>query len=411
MNRSVKDQPEGLQEVFKTFNELSEQLASTYQVLENRVSQLDEELTHSRNEQFLHLKEKERLADRLTILLKALPAAVIVIDAAGVVREFNPAAVAMLDEPLLGIAWRDIIQRAFAPKVDDGHEISLRDGRRVSITTNPLNEEPGQIVMLMDVTETRRLQNQLNQQERLTSMGKMAASLAHQIRTPLSSALLYASSLKRSVVTDEQRHSYVEKMLACIRHLESLVRDMLIFSRGEFGETSFVNINQLLQHTLSISDSAIKNSHTELQFVNEVGEEVGVLGNADILASALQNLINNAIEAMGNNGQLIIAARLDQDGDIEILVRDSGVGIPEEMQQKIFEPFFTTRDKGTGLGLAVVKTVVAAHKGEIFLQSRPGQGTAFVIRLPVSRSGEKESDPLAQKVPTAEKKQVTHEGE
>ena len=110
-------------------------------------------------------------------------------------REANPAACELLGEPLVGELWRQVIARSFAPRKDDGHEISLRDGRRLSIATRSLDAEPGQLVLLNDLTETRRLQDQLARHERLSSLGRMVASLAHQIRTPLSAAMLYAGHL------------------------------------------------------------------------------------------------------------------------------------------------------------------------------------------------------------------------
>ena len=137
------------------------------------------------------LAEKERLANRLQSLLDLLPGGVIVIDGQGVVREANPVARNLLGQPLVGMLWRQVIARNFAPREDDGHEISLKDGRRLSIATRSLHAEPGQLVLLTDLTETRRLQDQLSRHERLSALGRMVASLAHQIRTPLSAACCY----------------------------------------------------------------------------------------------------------------------------------------------------------------------------------------------------------------------------
>jgi len=184
---------EKLKDAFAIFNELSSQLTESYQQLETRVADLNEELQATRDERIRELTEKERLAGRLSLLLDVLPGGVVVLDGEGVIRENNPAAEALLGEPLLSIAWSEVISRAFAPRCDDGHEVSLVDGRRVNISTCPLGAEPGQILLITDVTEMRMLQDRLSQQQRLASMGETAASLAHQIRTPLSSAMLYAS--------------------------------------------------------------------------------------------------------------------------------------------------------------------------------------------------------------------------
>src|SRR5690606_27203798 len=170
---------------------------------------------------------------RLQSLLDLLPGGVIVIDGQGVVREANPVALELLGEPLEGLLWREVISRSFAPRKDDGHEISLKDGRRVSIATRSLNGEPGQLILLNDLTETRRLQDQLARHERLSSLGRMVASLAHQIRTPLSAALLYASHLAEQVLPTEQQQRFAGRLKERLHELEHQVRDMLVFARGE----------------------------------------------------------------------------------------------------------------------------------------------------------------------------------
>lgn len=217
MSQAALSNSEDLQNAFEVFNDMSQQLANSYQELEGRVASLNQELVTAQNERLQELTEKVRVADRLQSLLKALPAGVVVLDAEGVVVESNPAAQSLLGEPLDGMTWIDVIKRAFSPKVDDGHDISLRDGRRVSISTEALGNEPGQILLLQDVTETRKLQEGLNRHKRLSDMGEMAASLAHQIRTPLSSALLYCSHIEQPQIdTDKRQHVAGRYEAACI---------------------------------------------------------------------------------------------------------------------------------------------------------------------------------------------------
>ena len=147
-----------LQDAFSVFNEVSQQLASSYKDLEGRVEQLNGELALAHDARLEELTAKERVADRLETLLKALPAGVIVLDSEGYIQECNPQATDLLGEPLQGLLWREVIERAFSPRSDDGHEISLRDGRLVSISTQALGSEPGQIILLQDVTEARMFQ-------------------------------------------------------------------------------------------------------------------------------------------------------------------------------------------------------------------------------------------------------------
>src|SRR5471032_2410013 len=167
-----------LEQAFSLFNQMSTQLNDSYSLLEARVTELKGELAVVSAQRMAELAEKERLANRLQNLLDLLPGGIIVIDSQGIVSEANPAARELLGLPLVGELWRQVIARCFAPREDDGHEISLKDGRRLSISTRSLDAEPGQLVLLNDLTETRQLQGQLARHERLSSLGRMVASLA-----------------------------------------------------------------------------------------------------------------------------------------------------------------------------------------------------------------------------------------
>ena len=246
MSQASVNYPQALEEAFHSFNRLSGQLADSYQALEVRVAGLKQELAQAHDQRYKELTEKERLANRLTALLSALPAGIVVLDQNGYVQEYNPAAIDLLGEPLQAISWQAVIERAFSPKTDDGHDISLTDNRRVNISTCPLGSEPGQILLITDVTEVRKLQNRLTQSHRLAAMGEMAASLAHQIRTPLASAILYSSNLKQQHLTDQQRHHSGEKILSRLRHLEHVVNDMLLYARGASPGGDRFTVDELL---------------------------------------------------------------------------------------------------------------------------------------------------------------------
>lgn len=386
MTTSLPSTPEHLEEAFATFNQLSEQLVGSYQDLQGRVEQLSAELSTAKDERIKELTEKERLASRLTSLLSALPGGVVVLDSSGVIQEYNPAAANLLGEPLFQLAWSDVIRRSFSPRSDDGHEVSLSDGRRVSISTCPIESEPGQILLLTDVTEMRRLQDRLSQHQRLAAMGEMAASLAHQIRTPLSSALLYASNLKRPHLNDEQRDRFATKIRSRLGHLEQVVNDMLLYARGGLSGVEKFTTLDLLEDLEHFLESQVKSSHTHFTIDNQVGE-VELCGNRQMLLSAMINLCMNAIQAMKRGGSLCVDIRQTGAGALQIRIVDNGPGINKEQQGKIFSPFYTTRQEGTGLGLAVVAAVVRAHEGEITLQSQPGEGSSFILQLPILEKG------------------------
>lgn len=386
MSRKTKNAAQqGLEHAFQAFNQVSEQLSASYQILEARVAELSEELNAARSERLRQLAEKEHLANSLARLLAALPAGVVVLDGDGKVTEHNPAAVELLGEPLADRNWREVAARAFAPHAAGGQTI-LRDGRRVEISASSLGAEPGQILLLKDVTETHALQERLSRHQRLSAMGEMAASLAHQIRTPLASALLYASHLANPQQDSVDYRGYSEKIVARLRHLEKLVDDMLLFAKSGNFDADEVTLADLLQDLKQALDAQLLVNGCRLEVLDEA-RGATLRGNHDALLSMLLNLATNAIQACGSGGRLRLHAQriTDQDGGeaIKLLLTDNGPGIPRALLERIFEPFFTTRPQGTGLGLAVVQAIARAHQGAVWVESEPGQGSTFGLRFPL----------------------------
>lgn len=369
----------GLEQAFALFNQMSTQLSSSYSMLEARVTELKGQLALVSAQRMQELAEKERLANRLQSLLDLLPGGVIVIDGQGVVREANPVARNLLGQPLAGMLWRQVIARNFAPREDDGHEISLKDGRRLSIATRSLRAEPGQLVLLTDLTETRRLQDQLSRHERLSALGRMVASLAHQIRTPLSAALLYASHLAEQVLPVEQQQRFAGRLKERLHELEHQVRDMLIFARGELPLPDRLAPTALFDALRSAAEPHVLGMQVRWQCDSRTGE---LLCNRDTLVGTVLNLIENAIQAGGREAHLKIHL-YQRGGAVRLCVSDNGPGIDSVTLARLGEPFFTTKTTGTGLGLAVVKAVARAHQGDVQLRSRPGRGTCAIITLPL----------------------------
>lgn len=393
----VQDQP--VEQALSLFDQLSSQLTSSYRNLEQKVLQLKNDLSEEEIHRREQLKEKEALARRMSALLDILPAGVVVLDGQGRIVECNPAAKDLLGEPLEGECWLDIIKRCFAPKHDDGHEVSLKDGRRVRIETRSMTAEPGQLILLSDLTETRLLQAKVSRAERLSSLGKMVASLAHQIRTPLSTAMLYAGHLSQKTIRDDMRRDCAEKLLARLTHLEHQIRDMLIFAKGETRlaeELSIADFEQALRNAL---EPVIEKSGAVCHWHVELSDHY-LLCNREALIGACLNLVNNSIEAFEQAGlqdrTLTLDIQLVPVGErgFCLSIRDNGPGIPKVHQSKLFEPFFTTKPQGTGLGLAVVQAVVKAHKG-IFTLDSSSEGVNSVITLPSKRTNKHPSPAIA----------------
>ncbi|WP_339672315.1 ATP-binding protein [Dasania marina] len=368
------------------FNSASTQLADNYHEMEQRVDSLSEEL-HQVAEQRLHeLQEKERLSDHLESLLNVLPSGVIVIDNRGRIRDCNPAAITFLGEPLIGELWRDVISKNFSPRGDDGHEISLKDGRRVSLATRSLEKDGGQLIVLTDMTETRELQRNLSRHKRLSDMGRMMSSLAHQIRTPLSAAMLYAGHLCDSALSKEQSQRFSEKILSRLQHLERQVQDMLIFVRGDVKLTDAVSAQQLMDDLESAIEVVMASHQASYELHNHCPDKQ-VQCNSDSMLGALVNLVNNGVQAAGEQpAHLRIELSQPQPDMLSIAIIDNGVGVSEQVLANLDEPFYTTKPQGTGLGLAVVRAVAQAHHGQFSLSPEPSGGCRACITLPLINS-------------------------
>ncbi len=379
---------QGLEQAFSLFNQMSSQLTDSYGLLEARVTELKGELAHAGAQRLQELAEKERLANRLQNLLDLLPGGVIVIDGMGVVREANPAAIDLLGQPLIGMLWRHVISRCFAPRDDDGHEVSLKDGRRLSIATRSLDAEPGQLVLLNDLTETRRLQEQLARHERLSSLGRMVASLAHQIRTPLSAAMIYASHLAEQELPVETQQRFAGRLKERLHELEHQVRDMLVFARGELPLTDRLSAGQLFQALQSAAATHVQGVSVRWQCEDIDGE---LLCNRDTLVGALLNLVENAVQASAGRTRLKIHA-YSRGNTLRLCFSDNGDGMDQAALSRIGEPFFTTKTTGTGLGLAVVTAVTRAHQGGVHYRSRVGRGTCAIVSLPLIPASSSVSD-------------------
>ncbi|OUR69625.1 hypothetical protein A9Q73_01795 [Bermanella sp. 47_1433_sub80_T6] len=389
---------ENLRQAFELFNEMSQQLSSSYANLESQVQLLSGELAEVSAARIKELKEKERLADRLHSLLQLLPGGVVVLDGNGRVQECNLAAYTFLSpesdkksasqKDIVGQPWRQIIKKNFFPKEDDGHEVSLKNGLRLSIQTSSLENEPGQIILMTDQTQTRMLQDKLARHERLMAMGNMVASLAHQVRTPLSGATLYAQHLASADLDADTRKNFSSKLRRQLKNIEAQVRDMLIFARGSAPLNQLLSIPQLLE-LLQESKQILQNqfpSKIDIICENQFSKQsLEIQCHSESLIGAIQNLMTNGLEAaeeVTQNPKLKIRLSVEAN-ELNISVSDNGPGIKPQAKQKLTEAFFSTKSNGTGLGLPVVKAVIRAHHGQLGFYNQAQGGAIFVISLPL----------------------------
>lgn len=373
--------PEHLQSAFELFNDLSIQLSDSYAVLEGRVAELTSELNTVSEQRIEELREKECVANRLEQLINFLPGGVVVLDHHGLIVDVNPAAEAMLVKGIKGKAWREVIQSCFSPKSDDGHEVSNHLGQRINIATCSLGED-GQIILLTNQTNTRQLQAQLSRHERLTALGKMVSTLAHQVRTPLSSAMLYGSHLLNSELTEVQQQQFTQKLVNRLHEMERQVRDMLLFVKSDISLSEEITLFELQQHMVETMDMLLQQNKASCSWQIDNPDCV-IRCNKDALVGALLNLINNSLQAIQEQGSLLIAFSTAENGDLLITITDDGEGIDDSLKEKIHELFYTTKSQGTGIGLAVVNTVARSHGGEFTLKDNYPTGVSACLNLPI----------------------------
>jgi len=316
-----------------------------------------------------------KTSDSAREVLQTMPVGVVLLDHSGVVTEANPAAIELLGRELQGVIWRDAVQQLFVTDGDNDIEVRTSNGHLLNVTTYALPGKGGQVILLTDVTRITVLRAEYEHVQRLFSMGNMLANLAHQIRTPLTTAMLY-NSLRTPALEDSSRR----KLQSSLQHLERLVNNMLLFARGKTMQRKVVDVIGLVTELKDLTAPLVEKQGCWLNIINRAGK-ASILANRDAIITALQNLIVNAAQASDSGSEITIDIHHSA-GRLEICVRDRGHGIAPEVMPGIFNPFFTTRSNGTGLGLAVVHSVIHSHGGEIQVKSAPDQGTVFSIILP-----------------------------
>src|SRR5579859_7213464 len=370
----IENRRSELQAAFLAFGSVSEQLSGAFDSLRSQVVQLRADLNEAH-------AGREHMAARLSALVKGLPGGVLVLDSRGEIQEYNPAALDLLGEPLLGQLFGVVCARATLNPRGIGEHTELRSGRFVNVSKRVLGNG-GEVVLLADVTEAHLMQVLLTRQQRLLTLGELAAGLAHQIRTPLAAALLYASQMNLPHQNAEGLARCAEKTVESLKQLDKLVHDMLAFAHGGAAR-EIVSVSALLEQVAQWLRPALRGG-VRLT-IRTQAPDLMVRANAPSLVSAILNLATNALQAATADLNLELLARRSAGGGAQIVVSDDGPGIPAAIRERIFEPFFTTRTRGNGIGLSIVRSVVEAHRGSVHLADSIA-GATFVIDLPVEEA-------------------------
>jgi two-component system sensor histidine kinase FlrB len=375
----LQDQQQ-LEAAFEQFNAVSDQLIDAYRQLESQVNVLNAQLDEANNALRQQVSANAALAERLGMLLEALPAGVLELSSEGRVVSENPTAIQMLGRHTLGQDWGEVLPLLQPTEIDESFR--AESGLHLTLQYKDLPALGGRIVLLHDVTRMNLLSGELARQEKLAAMGSMAASLAHQLRTPLSTAMLYAANLKKPDLKEDDRNRFIDKILTRLKALESLIQNMLGFVRGHVSQREPLDIALILEDLCAVFMPQCQARAIDFVCASVPASAITVVGDRKALVGALTNLLENAVffSPAGTRIELSVSRR----GSLLCLaVDDSGPGVRDEEMARLFEPFYTTRSGGTGLGLAIVKKVAEELDGQVSCANRPEGGARFEFCLPL----------------------------
>jgi two-component system NtrC family sensor kinase len=348
--------------------------------------------------------EIARLKDFSENIVESLNVGVLAVDLYGIVESWNTRM-----EQLFGVARQDAVGQQLGPLLPQelAAEIASRgddeqitgiykqrlqhQGRLLTLNVSiaPLvsksGERIGRLLLFDDVTQRERMEEQMTQTEKLTSLGLLAAGVAHEVNTPLAVISNYIQMLAKQMPQGDPKQAIIEKIVKQTFRASEIVNNLLNFSRTGAGEASDVDVNRVVEETLSLVAHPLKTS--QIQIVKQLGDPLpAVRGSANKLQQVFLNLFLNARDAMPSGGMLEVRTAA-HNGSVEIEVADTGAGIPREHIHRIFDPFFTTKGvgRGTGLGLSVSYGIIKEHSGKIDVRSTPGKGTSFHVEFPAVR--------------------------
>jgi two-component system, NtrC family, sensor kinase len=348
--------------------------------------------------------EIARLKDFSENIVESLNVGVLAVDLGGIVESWNTRM-----EQLFNVSRQDAVGhqlRALLPE-ELASEIAFRkdeeqitgiykqrlhhQGRllTLNVSITPLvsksGERIGRLLLFDDVTQRERMEEQMTQTEKLTSLGLLAAGVAHEVNTPLAVISNYIQMLAKQMPEGDPRQGIIEKIVKQTFRASEIVNNLLNFSRTSATELADIDVNRVVEETLSLVAHPLKTS--QIQVVKQLGATLpAVRGSANKLQQVFLNLFLNARDAMPSGGMLEVRTAA-HNGSVEVEVVDTGAGIPREHIHRIFDPFFTTKasGRGTGLGLSVSYGIIKEHAGKIDVRSTPGKGTSFHVEFPAVR--------------------------
>lgn len=239
------------------------------------------------------------------------------------------------------------------------------------------------VLFLEDITDKAQAERRIIQAEKMATIGRLAANLAHELNNPLDGALRYIRFLMDDMYEDDPRRKYVMRIKDALDRMDRTIKGLLYFARGKPQTLKPVDLNEMVRQTISFFKDQLQRKGIEV--VEDLDEDIPLILYGDI-EHVLVNLVKNAIQAMPEGGKLTVRTKFDKAQKVIVLeVIDTGVGIPPEILQNIFLPFFTTKDvgEGTGLGLSICRGIVERYGGTIQIDSKVKRGTNVTVKIPI----------------------------
>jgi PAS domain S-box-containing protein len=338
--------------------------------------------------------EYQDLKDFSENIIESINVGVVVQDVQGCIAGWNKALEEMTGQSrsaMLGQLISQVIPLDFLQRLSEHPYLYKQqwNGLTVNFSMTSLLDKSGttrgRLIIIDNITDRVRLEDQLVQNEKLTSIGLLAAGVAHEVNTPLAVISSYSQMLRKQIGPEDTGYKLLEKITAQTFRASQIVNNLLSFSRMNATEFAPVDVHKVINETLSLLEHPLKTAAIAVE-TDLTAKTPMVTGNAGKLQQIFLNLFLNARDAMPEGGTLLIRTAV-LEGRIEIVVTDSGIGISREHINKIYDPFFTTKTpgKGTGLGLSVSYGIVKEHGGSISVESSLGNGTSFRLDFPLSR--------------------------
>lgn len=286
----------------------------------------------------------------------------------------------------------DICENCPGEKTKESKDITITEksikGEILKYWTYPVFNGEKELVSVVsygrNITNQKRIEQQLIQSEKLTGIGRLAAGVAHELNNPLASILGFSELMLESIGKDSPLHEFLIDIIESANQSKKIVTGLLEYARQSVSKTGSHNIIKVIDRTVSLVKHTLKVKEISVIVDNE--EDLpGIKVDMQKTIQVFLNIITNAIDSMPDGGKLFIKTRKESDKYISVGFRDSGIGIPEENLNKIFDPFFTTKEAGigTGLGLSICLGIIEQQNGKIDVKSEFGKGTTFKISLPI----------------------------